>query len=211
MLVHAQDQLRTGKRKHDMVRQERKRWEERLQELELTMAATDKELSKVVAAKEDLIVDENVLKLEIRRVRQALNQRADQVFTLEQRKVQLKAAMRERLEEIAIHKELVGKQLRDSQNDAASINRGEGCGSTLSERKEPEVCLDTELKERFSKIDQLRKRYEIIISSMESTDDGEVKTQAYFVVKHAQEREELQRQVPIVRMAGFGCCRPSAS
>jgi hypothetical protein len=88
------------------------------------MSATDKELAKVVAAKEDLIVDENVLKLEIRRVRQALNQKADQVFTLEQRKVQLKAAMRERLEEIAIHKELVGRQLRDSQNDAASINRG---------------------------------------------------------------------------------------
>eukprot|EP00730_Choanoeca_flexa_P001812 TRINITY_DN10794_c0_g1_i2.p1 TRINITY_DN10794_c0_g1~~TRINITY_DN10794_c0_g1_i2.p1 ORF type:complete len:996 (+),score=362.39 TRINITY_DN10794_c0_g1_i2:30-3017(+) len=168
------DFLRAGKRKHDQVRQERLRWEERLQELEMTMTATNKELAKVIAAKEDLVVDENVLKLEIRRVRQALNQKADQVFTLEQRKVQLKAAMRERLEEIAIHKELIGRQLKDSQADAASINK--------------------ELKERFSKIDQLRKRYEIIISSMESDDDGQVKTQAYFVVKHAQQREELQRQ-----------------
>ena len=97
-----------------------------------------------------------------------------QVFTLEQRKLQLKTAMTERIEEIKIHKELLQRQLREAETDKTNVSR--------------------ELNERAVRIDQLKKRYEIIIMSMDSTDDGKPKTHAYYVVKHAQEREELQRK-----------------
>ena len=53
------------------------------------------------------MVNENILKLEIRRMRKQLNRRADEVFTLEQQELQLKAAMEERMAEIAIHVELL--------------------------------------------------------------------------------------------------------
>jgi UDP-glucose:O-linked fucose beta-1,3-glucosyltransferase len=53
----------------------------------------------------------------------------------------------------------------------------------------------SELHERISKIDKLRKRYEILSVSMAPpTEDGEEHSQAYYVIKAAQEREEMQRE-----------------
>ena len=51
-----------------------------------------------------------------------------------------------------------------------------------------------ELHERISKIDKLRKRYEILCVSMTPPEDGEEHSQAYYVIKAAQEREQLQRE-----------------
>lgn len=88
--------------------------------------------------------------------------------------MQLKSAMTERMEEIRIHKDLLQRQLRMAEDDKSEATR--------------------ELNERIERIDQLKKRYEIIIMSMEGNEDGQLKTHAYYVVKHAQEREQLQQR-----------------
>lgn len=45
--------------------------------------------------KQNLMVDENLLKLQLRRLRKQLDDRADDVLSLEQRTLELKTAMQE--------------------------------------------------------------------------------------------------------------------
>ncbi len=52
------------------------------------------------------------------------------------------------------------------------------------------LSLSLELHAHIAKIDKLRNRYEIITSPPEGEDQH---SQAYYVIKAAQEREELQR------------------
>ena len=86
------------------------------------------------------MVDENMLKLEIRRLREMLNGRADEVLSLEKRRLQLETAMKERRQEIKVHKEMLIAQLKAANDERQQIS--------------------TELHERITKIDKLRKRYE---------------------------------------------------
>ncbi len=50
-----------------------------------------------------------------------------------------------------------------------------------------------ELKDRLVKVDKLRSKYEVIAGKLKGEGDEE-RSPAYFVIKAAQEREELQRQ-----------------
>ena len=50
-----------------------------------------------------------------------------------------------------------------------------------------------ELRDRGARIDLLKKKYEVLHMSIASSADGEVHSQAYYLVKAAQERHELQK------------------
>lgn len=120
------------------------------------------------------MVEENMLRLELRRLRSLLSARADNVLSLEQRKLQLKTAMEDRVLEIKAHKEVLLAQSKEVNNDRSAVSK--------------------ELKDRISRVDKLKNRFEILEASMISPEDGEIKSNAYYMVKAAQEREELQQQ-----------------
>ena len=84
------------------------------------------------------MVEENILKLEIKRLRDLLNSRSDNVLSLEKRRLQLDTAMKERQHEINIHKEMLTAQLRAADDERQTIS--------------------AELHERIAKIDKLHKR-----------------------------------------------------
>ena len=132
----------------------------------------------LVKDKEEAMVGADVLKLEVKRLREQLSAKADEVFGLQNRKFQLQMSMEERQQEIKVHTEVLRSQLK-----AATEERGTAA---------------KELSDRLIRVDRLNNKYDIICGRMgadgEGDGDGE-HTQAYYVIKAAQEREELQRQV----------------
>ena len=84
------------------------------------------------------MVDENVMKLEVKRKRDALYMTADEVMSMEKDKLQMEAAMKERREEIKAHVEMLNAQIRGANSERQTIS--------------------TELHERISRIDKLRNR-----------------------------------------------------
>nr|XP_048285854.1 coiled-coil domain-containing protein 39 [Myodes glareolus] len=146
----------------------------KINELHLFVDRSEKELNKARATKQDLMIEDNLLKFEVKRTREMLHSKAEEVLSLEKRKQQLCTAMEERAEEIKVHKAMLASQIRyvDQQRQTVSA----------------------EFHERLSKIDKLKNRYEILTVVMLPPEGEEEKTQAYYVIKAAQEKEELQRE-----------------
>ncbi|CAD7690799.1 unnamed protein product [Nyctereutes procyonoides] len=146
----------------------------KVNELNLFNDRSEKELNKTKALKQDLMIEDNLLKLEVKRTREMLHSKAEEVLSLEKRKQQLHTAMEERMEEIKVHKTMLASQIRYVDQERQN--------------------LSAEFHERLSKIDKLKNRYEIITVVMLPPEGEEEKTQAYYVIKAAQEKEELQRE-----------------
>ena len=84
------------------------------------------------------MVDHNIMKLAVRRKRDALYQKADGVLSLEKTRLQLEAEMRERRQEIKLHIEMLQAQIRVADSERQTVN--------------------SELHERIARIDKLQKR-----------------------------------------------------
>nr|XP_056706345.1 LOW QUALITY PROTEIN: coiled-coil domain-containing protein 39 [Euleptes europaea] len=146
----------------------------RVDELNLFTDKSEKLLKKARADKQDLMIEDNLLKLELKRVRNTLYNRAEKVLSLEKRKQQLRTAMEERTAEIKVHKAMLESQIRIAEQER--------------------LTMSTEFHERLSKIDKLKSRYEIITIVMMPPEGEEDKNQVYYVIKAAQEKEDLQRE-----------------
>jgi len=169
----AEDDLAHAKRKNNDLKKSAKQVADELHEVNLESDTTAKAVKEAVKEKEDRMVAHDVLKLEVKRLRDQLNARADEVFSLENRKMQLQLSMEERKHEVEVHRELLAAQLKMVQED---IHR-----ATL------------EMRERAMKVGRLQNKFDILVNKVKR-EEGEEHSQAYYVIKAAQEREEMQHK-----------------
>ncbi|KAM6223913.1 coiled-coil domain-containing protein 39 [Rhynchocyon petersi] len=162
------------KKSNSKGRDEKESLKTKINELNLFMERSEKELKKVKTCKQNLMIEDNFLKLDVKRTREMLHSKAEEVLSLEKRKQQLHTAMAERTEEIKVHKTMLTSQIRCVDQERQHIS--------------------AEFHDRLSKIKKLKNRYEILTVVMLPPEGEEEKTQAYYVIKAAQEREELQRE-----------------
>ena len=67
------------------------------------------------------MVEENILKLEIKRLRDQLQNRANDVLTLEEKRLLLDTAMKERRQVIKIHTDVLKAQVKTSEEERQKI------------------------------------------------------------------------------------------
>ncbi|NXJ13172.1 CCD39 protein, partial [Odontophorus gujanensis] len=146
----------------------------KINELNLFNEKSDQELKKAKAVKQERMIEDNLLKLELKRLQDILCNKTEKVLTLEKQKLELKKSIAERNEEIKIHKAMLDSQIRLVDQERHRIS--------------------AEFQDRLNKIDKLRCRYEILTVLMMPPEGEEEKTQAYYVIKAAQEKEALRRE-----------------
>lgn len=138
---------------------------------------TQNDLAKVTYQKEKTLVQHDCMKLEIKKLRDTVNSQADEVFGMENRKYQLEMSMEEREKEIQVHKDILVSEQKAAEEERHKVA--------------------VELQNRKNRVKNLRIKYEGLVQRNQSS-SGEVEapgehSQAYYVIKAAQEKEELQR------------------
>jgi hypothetical protein len=172
-----QDERRIIERVIEKLHKSKNSLQSTIDELDLINKLAEVDLGKVSSQKEKTLVQHDIMKLEIKNLRDTVNVEADKVYGMENRKYQLEMSMEEREKEIQVHKDIL-----ESEKQAAEEERHK---------------VAVELQLRSQRVKNLRIKYEGLVMRNKSSSgdveaDGE-HTQAYFVIKAAQEREELQR------------------
>ncbi|KAI1235969.1 hypothetical protein IHE44_0002062 [Lamprotornis superbus] len=169
-----QNDIQITKRTIDKTREETSGMVMKIEELTLFNERSLQELRKAKHIKQEMMVEDNLLKLELKRLQNTLCNKAEKVLSLEKQQLELKKAIAERTEEIRIHKAMLDSQIR-----------------LLDQERHR---MSAEFQDRLWKIDKLKCRYEMFTLSMMPPEGEEMKSQAYYVIKAAQEKEALQQE-----------------
>lgn len=167
-------ELKNGQRALAQLKGENEAMKSSTEELELTNIVVQRSVLTTVKDKEESLIQHDVLRLEVKRLRQQLNSKSENLYSLENRKQQLQISMEEREKEIEVHTEVLKAQYRAAEE----------------ERHKAAI----ELAERKQKIYTLKSKYENILCKVKKEDGEEQMSQAHYMIKAAQEKEELQRK-----------------
>lgn len=103
--------LKQASRKKEETDKEQARLTGSIAELEMKNDSGQRHLKTLIKEKEEGMVNHDVLKLEVKRLREMLNAKADEVFGLQNRKFQLQMSMEERQQEIKVHSDVLRAQV----------------------------------------------------------------------------------------------------
>lgn len=125
-----------------------------------------------------MLLSHDLMKLEIKKRAEIVSLAANKAIGEDNKKSQLEMSLEEREKEIFVHKDIMSAELKAAEEERHKIA--------------------VELQDRMNKVKNLKIRYESLIEKNKvQFKDGEGEagehSQAYYVIKAAQEKEELQR------------------
>lgn len=144
---------------------------DKLKEKKIFVEGGEKQLKLIQQEIQEKLVDQNLLKMKIIQMEKQMAKQNDRTFSLEKHKMELEAAMRDRLIDIKAQKDILLMKRK----------------CLLDERSQ----LKADIGERMLKIDQLKKRYEVAIDLLGKNDDGTLKTAVQIKIENAQEKYML--------------------
>jgi hypothetical protein len=177
-LKNIDEDLRKTENQLKTLNEDKKRLTENIEELELENIKCGQDLQRITRKKEDVLVQHDLMKLEIKKLHDKLLDEVNKVFKEENKLYQLELSIKEREKEIMVHRDILVAEHKAAEEERHKVA--------------------IELSQKLIRSNNLKLKYESIVQrNKKSTDDGTdiaEHSQAYYVVKTAQEKEELQRQ-----------------
>ena len=175
-LIMINEDLRAIDTKLKTITNEKDKLTSIIEELELENMKCGQDLQKIVKTKEEVLVEHDLMKLDIKKIYDRLLDEANQVFKKENQLAQLELSIKEREREINVHKDLLIAEKKSAEEERHN-------------------CA-IELTQKLIRAKNLKLKYESLVNKTSKNEEGgeEKYSQAYYVIKTAQEKEELQRQ-----------------
>ena len=168
------DEHRALEKKLKNLEQEEKKYIILIEKVNLENDMTTQDLSTISKKKEDILVANNIMKLEIKKIQNKVLKSHNNSLQIENKKNQLDLSMSEKEKEIQVHH---------------SILKAEHKNAELERQK-----VAVELAKRKKKNLNLQIKYKSLIQSKQGDVNVNEHSQAYYVIKAAQEKEELERK-----------------
>ncbi|XP_019733338.1 coiled-coil domain-containing protein 39-like isoform X1 [Hippocampus comes] len=176
-IKESEGDIRYLRKENDKSAAEKEELFNKVEELKLINNNTEKELKRLGLNKQEQLVEQNIFKLEVKRKRDLLFNKANGVLSLEKRQLNVKKAIQGRQEEIKIYSQMLSQELKTTEQERQKIS--------------------ADLNRKLSKIDGVKKHFEVVTFSMATSGEDEedvVKCQARYIAEAALQRAELMEQ-----------------
>uniref|UniRef100_A0A1A8CZN2 Coiled-coil domain-containing protein 39 n=1 Tax=Nothobranchius kadleci TaxID=1051664 RepID=A0A1A8CZN2_NOTKA len=134
----------------------------------------ENELKRLSLRKQEEMVERKMVMMEVKRVKDLLYSKADAMLSLEKRKSEREKALKIKKEELKVLIKTLSQQLKVTEQEKQK--------------------LQAEFSEKLTRIERLKSRFEVMVLSMGALEGEEEKTQAFYIVKAAQDKEELRQK-----------------
>lgn len=134
------------------------------------------------------MVENNILKVEVKRVRDLLLSQLDSMYSLEKRKLDLQRIIKEREDDIMIFRKMLSQQLKTSEEERQRLRLGCLPGSrnviaTFAEANCGHLCPSLELNEKLTETKVMENYFEVMMSSTAPPGGEEDRSQAYYITE----------------------------
>lgn len=154
-------------RQNETLMKQKRQWSEKVSELDLITDTNEKALKSLLKTKCDMMAHVKVLKTEEKNMMELLLNKTDENFSFERTKLELEKAIKVREDEIREFMNLMKKQVK------------------LSEQERQRFAM--EMNQKLDMLNKMKTQFEVKFFLVAEED----KSQAYYIIKAAQEKEEL--------------------
>lgn len=169
-----EDEHRALEKRIKKLQEDEKKYVSLIEKINLENDMTTQDVNNIMKKKDALLVQNNIMKLEIQKIQNKVLQSHNSALQLENQKSQLELSMTEKEKEIQVHYENLKAEHK------------------FLEQEKHKVAV--ELAERTNKMKNLEIKYKSLIQSKQGNVNINDHSQAYYIIKAAQQREEYERK-----------------
>lgn len=134
------------------------------------------------------MVENNILKVEVKRVRDLLFNQVDSMYSLERRKLDLQRTITEREDDIMIFRKMLSQQLKTSEEERQRLrfvfsSDSRNIIATFAESDCNQLCPSLELNEKLTEVKGMENYFEVMMSSTAPPGGEEDRSQAYYITE----------------------------